>query len=39
VRDSGDMPSSATTSRVGMSVHGGGWKSRGVLIKMGRRRT
>jgi hypothetical protein len=35
VRELGDMPSLATR-RVGMSVHGGGWQSRGVLIIMGK---
>jgi hypothetical protein len=35
VRESGDMPSSATTRRVGMSIQGEGWQSSGILIAMG----
>jgi hypothetical protein len=32
VRESEDMHSSTTTRRAGMSLHDGGWKSRGVLM-------
>jgi hypothetical protein len=38
VRESGYMPLSAATMRVGMSWHGDGQLSEGVLIVMGERR-